>query len=258
MKVLDDLMLTVKARGAIENLDTHTVLMRERLDNVNAYLDGTAVEKGLREPFFPRYFNRRAIDADREGFENIITQHYIENPSIWSWDDKAERFVEKVLDGSEQMARGRAKETVAKIMNEIDDDGLEGAYFGAGRSKHMIHRALDIPNEKIKDKGKIFIINDVLALIHENNKKYYKAINYLKPSLKHWQKVENQFNLAFTFYDLGRLFLELNQLDTALIYLEKGYLIEKSLDSNFISRNYYSLIAEISKKKGNYKNSALM
>ena len=157
VKVLDDLKLTVKARGAIENLDTHTVLMRERLDNVNAYLDGTAVEKGLREPFFPRYFNRRAIDADREGFENIITQHYIENPSIWSWDDKAERFVEKVLDGSERMARGRAKETVAKIMNEIDDDGLEGAYFGAGRSKHMIHRALDIPNEKIKD----YIVTDL-------------------------------------------------------------------------------------------------
>ena len=126
--------------------------MRERLDNVNSYLDGTAVEKGLREPFFPRYFNRRAIEADREGLENIITQHYVENPTTGSWDDRAERFVEKTLDASEPMARGRAKRTVASIMDEIDDDGLEGAYFGAGRSKHMIHRTLDIPNEKILSK----------------------------------------------------------------------------------------------------------
>lgn len=157
VKVLDDLKLTVKAKGAIENLDAHTVLMRERLDNVNSYLDGTAVEKGLREPFFPRYFNRRAIEADREGLENIITQHYMENPTTWSWDDRAERFVEKTLDASEPMARGRAKRTVASIMDEIDDDGLEGAYFGAGRSKHMIHRTLDIPNEKIKN----YIVTDL-------------------------------------------------------------------------------------------------
>ena len=81
-----------------------------------------AVEKGLTEPFFPRYFNRRAISARRDEFEDILTQHFIENPQVWKFDEKTNRFVKQVLDSDEASARRRAQQSIKEILEEVDDD----------------------------------------------------------------------------------------------------------------------------------------
>lgn len=167
IKVLDKIKISPRMSTALKNLDVHISIMRERVDNVNAYLDGSAPQKGLTEPFFPRYFDRRAISANREVFENIITKHYMENPTLWKWDESSNRFTEVLLDSSEAASRGRAKKTVESIMDELEDDVLEGAYYGAGKSKHMIHRTLDIPNIKVKD----FIVTDLKQVLINYNSK---------------------------------------------------------------------------------------
>mgnify|MGYP003673601417 FL=1 len=167
VKVLDQIKVTPRISAAIKNLDGHISVMRERVNNVNAYLDGSAPQKGLTEPFFPRYFDRRAISANREAFEDIITKHYMENPTLWKWDESSNRFTEVSLDPSEAASRGRAKKTVESIMDELEDDVLEGAYYGAGKSKHMIHRTLDIPNLKVQD----FIVTDLKQVLINYNAK---------------------------------------------------------------------------------------
>ena len=168
MTMLDDLSITPKQKSAIQKLDSHIAEMRDRLDNVNAYLDGSAVEKGLRENYFPRYFDRRKIAANRETFEEILTTHYMEQPFIWGWDDKTKRYVKKMLDNDRASALRRAKRTTDEILDLVDDDGLEQfAYFGKGRSKHLLHKQLDIPNSKVQE----FMVTDLKQVLVAYNEK---------------------------------------------------------------------------------------
>jgi len=168
IRMIDELSVTARQKTAIEKLGKHITEMKDRLDNINAYLDGSAVEKGLRENFFPRYFDRRKIASNRETFEKILTDHYIEKPFRWTWDEKAKRYTQKMLDPDRQSASRRAKQTVDEILDLVDDDGIEDfAYFGNGRSKHLLHRKLDIPNEKVKD----FIVTDLKQVVVAYNEK---------------------------------------------------------------------------------------
>lgn len=165
IKFIDELSLSAKQAGTIKKLSKHIDEMKDRLDNVESFLNGSAVEKGLTEPFFPRYFNRRAISARRDEFEDILTQHFIENPQVWKFDEKTNRFVKQVLDSDEASARRRAQQSIKEILEEVDDDGIENAYFGMGRTKHLIGRKLDIPNYKVKD----FIVTDLKDVLVSYN-----------------------------------------------------------------------------------------
>ena len=168
IRMIDELSVTARQKTAIEKLGKHITEMKDRLDNINAYLDGSAVEKGLRENFFPRYFDRRKIASNRETFERILTDHYIEKPFRWTWDEKTKRYTQKMLDPDRQSASRRAKQTVDEILDLVDDDGIEDfAYFGNGRSKHLLHRKLDIPNEKVKE----FIVTDLKQVVVAYNEK---------------------------------------------------------------------------------------
>jgi len=168
IRMMDDLSVTPKQKSAIEKLDGHIAEMKERLDNVNSYLDGSAVEKGLRENYFPRYFDRRKIAANRETFEEILTTHYMEQPFVWGWDEKTKRYVKKMLDNDRQSALRRAKRTTDEILDLVDDDGLEQfAYFGKGRSKHLLHKQLDIPNSKVQE----FMVTDLKQVLVAYNEK---------------------------------------------------------------------------------------
>jgi len=168
IRMIDELSVTARQKTAIEKVGKHITEMKDRLDNINAYLDGSAVEKGLRENFFPRYFDRRKIASNRETFERILTDHYIEKPFRWTWDEKTKRYTQKMLDPDRQSASRRAKQTVDEILDLVDDDGIEDfAYFGNGRSKHLLHRKLDIPNEKVKE----FIVTDLKQVVVAYNEK---------------------------------------------------------------------------------------
>jgi len=165
--------------------------MEERLDNLKSYLDGTAVEKGLKENFFPRYFDKRKILANREAFEQKIINHYSRNPFIWSWDDKTKRYTQVRLEIDEASIKRRAKKTTDEILDLVDDDGFTDAYFGKGRSKHLIHRQLDIPNSELAE----FMVTDLKQVLIAYNEK-------VAPKLAFAQKFQTTKGLPATLDDL--------------------------------------------------------
>ena len=163
-KVLDDLRLTPKQKKALGNLSKHRDKMQERINNLRAYLDGQA---DLGEPFFPRYFNHREIINRRDEFTEIIRKEYAENPFVFSYNTKSQKFEKVDLPNDYASTLKRAQQTVNKILDETDEDGMVGAYFGAGKSKHFMHRELDIPNSKLKD----FMVTNLKDILVAYNSK---------------------------------------------------------------------------------------
>ena len=61
----------------------------------------------------------------------------------------------------ERMLNKRVEDTIDNILGLSDTASNMNAYYGAGKSKHMRHRSLDIPNAKVFE----FIQNDPLAVM---------------------------------------------------------------------------------------------
>ena len=167
LKYLDNLRLSDPQKKALKNIEKHRNEMKDRLDNLNSYLDGTAVEKGLKENFFPRYFDKRKILANREEFEQRLINHYGKQPTVWDWDSKTKRYIQVKLDTDPDAIARRAKRTTDEILELVDDDGFIDGYFGKGRSKHLMHRSLDIPNSEVSD----FMITDLKQILIAYNEK---------------------------------------------------------------------------------------
>ena len=73
---MDNLKLSKEQKRALTNIDKHIDEMKDRVNNLNAYLDGTAVDKGLRENFFPRYLDKVKILANRAEFEQRLVEEF--------------------------------------------------------------------------------------------------------------------------------------------------------------------------------------
>lgn len=124
--------------------------LREEVGDLKAQLDeaSTAAPEGLSEAFRPRFWDRDAILANREGLERIIADWYKENPFTYERNLRTGKWDRVELPSDSTMIAGRAKKTVDTILG-LEDDDL--ALFSGGGSKHFRHRALDIPNSKVLD-----------------------------------------------------------------------------------------------------------
>jgi len=93
-------------------------------------LDYNPQFKGI---YFPRYFDVDAIANNLDEFKLILRTWYTNNPIGTQTAESIEKSVEQ---------------TVNKILNKspVDDD-----FMGAGLSKHLRHRELDIPNHLLMD-----------------------------------------------------------------------------------------------------------
>jgi len=111
------------------------------------------------EFFFPRYWDVQAIKANRPDLERILTEWYINNPTILrkNKDGNLERVEaltpeELIKARDPQRAAKRAKETVDTIVKErVDPTDDAVAFYGHGKSKHFRHRTLDIPNKFVSN-----------------------------------------------------------------------------------------------------------
>lgn len=108
------------------------------------------------DSFLPRYFNKAAIRARREEFKAILSKWYTENPNIWVVKDG--KRVQVKLSGDADEISKRVDETIARILGEVDDDKTT---YGMGKSMHLKHRELDIPNALVWD----FIMQNPLAIM---------------------------------------------------------------------------------------------
>ena len=117
----------------------------------------TKVKPNNEEFFFPRYWDITAIKANRADFERILTEWYINNPTILTknkqgYMERTEALTpDEIIKATDptRVAK-RVKDTVDTIIKErqdITDDAM--AFYGHGKSKHFRHRTLDIPNKLV-------------------------------------------------------------------------------------------------------------
>ena len=180
VKEFDELFDLINGAESVEELAglydrlNLTMPMREALPKLREQMDATAARikiakeaidfrnlksqnapKGMKR-HFPRFFNRRKIEADRDAFTGILIKWFRENPERYV--PQPDGSIKKVSASTapEELAK-RAEQTVNNILGETDEDMLEAMFTGFGRSSPLMSRRLDIPNHLVAD----FIIKDV-------------------------------------------------------------------------------------------------
>ena len=101
--------------------------------------------------FNPRYWDVEAIEANTDAFYDILFKWYKKNPEIYVFDDKAKKYVKKVLSTQDKAIDKRVKDTIDTILNRKDITQEEQSFYGGGKSKHLRHREIDIPNSLVVD-----------------------------------------------------------------------------------------------------------
>jgi len=121
------------------------------------------------EKFFPRYFDKTKIKQNRATFETILKDWYTNNPTILvkNRDGTIERVPPQTTD---EVIRATDPDNISKRVNDTIDNILgKGrdvtddmmAFYGHGKSKHLRHRNLDIPNKLVAD----FIISNPVQVM---------------------------------------------------------------------------------------------
>ena len=127
---------------------------KAHLDEVNETVEFLKGQDGMKPPnedvFFPRYWNADAISKNRDKLVAILADWYKKNPQTIMFTPESP-ITRVDLDTSPEAIIRRANETVDKIIKTDDEGAFENAFFGYGKSKHFMHRALDIPNELVID-----------------------------------------------------------------------------------------------------------
>ena len=117
--------------------------------NIEDLGDSAAIRPPNENLFRPRYFDLDAIVKNREAFEDILKAWFKENPQIVRM--VGPKFIKTTLPTDDKSIALRAKEATDNILGMKDVTDPEMGYYGAGKSKHFKHRALDIPNELVID-----------------------------------------------------------------------------------------------------------
>ena len=166
-RFLNARQIAYKNRLINEIKDTNNELINLR-KNLKDAQEFKATPENM-EKFFPRYFDKSAIKANRGRFEEILTDWYKNNPTILvkNKDGTVERVPpltpDEVMRATDPASiKKRVNDTIDNILGkgrDVTDDMM--AYYGHGKSKHFRHRNLDIPNKLVAD----FIIADPVQVM---------------------------------------------------------------------------------------------
>ena len=157
--------------ASIRSQMTRATKRKEALqDSLDAIADGDTQVKPANEDFFsPRYFDHATVRARREELEAIISKWYMNNPFIYV-RDKSGKVVKQRLDSNKDATDARAKSTVARILNETTEEAED--FFGSGKSMHLKHRGLDIPNKLVWEFMVQNPIDTMKSYVHKTGGRY--------------------------------------------------------------------------------------
>jgi hypothetical protein len=157
--------------ASIRSQMTRATKRKEALqDSLDAIADGDTQVKPANEDFFsPRYFDHATVRARREELEAIISKWYMDNPFIYV-RDKSGKVVKKRLDKNKDATDARAKATVDRILNETTEEAED--FFGSGKSMHLKHRGLDIPNKLVWEFMVQNPIDTMKSYVHKTGGRY--------------------------------------------------------------------------------------
>lgn len=98
----------------------------------------------------PRYWNKTSIKKNMVKFKNILKEYYSKPNNRLVVDRKLDgSYTEKTLSPNE--IDKWVDDLVDDLMTQEDILDPSNAYYGMGRSKHLQHRRIDIPNELVYD-----------------------------------------------------------------------------------------------------------
>ena len=124
-------------------VDSHKLMLQE-LESSGPTLPANE------EIFRPRYWDKDAISKDRSGLEKILADWFRNNPEGYGRDGMGKWTKVKYSTDEDAIAK-RASDAVDSILGLKDVTDLDVASFGYGKSKHLKHRGIDIPNKLVLD-----------------------------------------------------------------------------------------------------------
>ena len=119
--------------------------LRAMEDSINS-IGNDPILPANEDMFSPRYWDHNTVRARREDLEGILSKWFTENPYVYV-RDKSGRMLRTQLSTDSAAVAGRAKQAVDSILNEAPEDAAE--FFGSGKSMHLKHRGIDIPNKLV-------------------------------------------------------------------------------------------------------------
>lgn len=136
-------------------------MMVAELDIKNAALNTTWLNGALKSPTrknykFPIYYDKALLLSSpekREELTQVFAKHFLEEDTYKRWE--GDKWIDVQIAGKAEKAREEAEKVVNKIL-EIGDNLHETNPIGPGKGKHLMIRATNIPEWKVKD----FIIRD--------------------------------------------------------------------------------------------------
>ena len=145
---------TQKDLRRLEKLKTHLDVLEKEI----AYHEGLKRHGLSRTKFrWPIYYNKTLIRESREEFTDLIERHIRDNPKLEYFDNKSQEWKKK----KNIKYRKEAEKIVATILEE----NPFSLSTNAGKTKHIRHRQLDIPEWKVRK----FIVKtpDALSVYHD-------------------------------------------------------------------------------------------
>jgi len=130
---------------------------------------------------------------------------------------------------------------------ELESGNLDSAAYFLAKSLQMSQRNQDflLPD----------ILNNKASLFHKQHL-YDSAYYYYRLALEVARKNEKYAREAQNLSDLGRLFLEINKLDSAQIYIKNSNIVAKAYNFFKIITENYLILSKIEEAKGQ-KSAAL-
>lgn len=162
------------AKGTTDDVESVSAASKiKELEEEIAYYEGYKQYAGSRDKFvLPIYYDKAKLSTDpqaRQELTDIFEDHISKETTYWN--DKKGEWVDKPLGYDHKEA---AERIMSRIMEEEPDDLYMGSTSPKG-SKHLNHRALDIPEYLVRD----YIIKNE-ALFYTYAEKMGRKIEYTR------------------------------------------------------------------------------
>lgn len=153
-KELDALLKNKGGQLKIEYKQQRLKQLQDQLDELQielTYIKDTKFLPANEEVFNPRYWNVQKILANRDQFARILFNWYQNNLDIVQYNPRTKTYETKTLSPDPDAINARVKDTIDTITGKKDAGDESLIYYGRGKSKHLRHRELDIPNALVVD-----------------------------------------------------------------------------------------------------------
>jgi len=146
--------LSVRDTQYLNTLETETIpRLKKEFNNIEKQLltfEESRVRPTNEKFMHPRYWNRGYIKKNLQQFKNILKQYYGHPNNNLIVDRKLDGTFKESIVTDENIDKW-VDDIVNDIMAQEDILDPENAFYGMGKSKHLKHRTIDIPNKLVFD-----------------------------------------------------------------------------------------------------------